>query len=82
MGLFPEQRDSGCTDRECESSGQYERLPYLFAAMFSAQIPLTEVLAVVAEEAIAVLADAGPRTPNHFLAVEASGTGRTQRVCQ
>lgn len=42
--------------------------------MFSAQTPLTEVLAVVAEEAIAALADPGPRSPTHFFAVEASGT--------
>jgi hypothetical protein len=43
--------------------------------MFAAQTPLAEVLAVVAEEAIAVLADPGPRSPNHLLAVEASGAG-------
>ena len=43
--------------------------------MFAAQTPLAEVLAVVAEEAIAVLADPRPRSPNHFLAVEASGAG-------
>ena len=70
-----EQRDSCCTDAACELSGQYERPLYLLAAMFAAQTPLAEVLAVVAEEAIAVLADPGPRSPNHFLAVEASGAG-------
>jgi hypothetical protein len=70
-----EERDSCCTDAACESSGQYERPLYLLAAMFAAQTPLAEVLAVVAEEAIAVLADPRPRSPNHFLAVEASGAG-------
>ena len=70
-----EQRDSCCADAACESSGQYERPLYLLAAMFAAQTPLAEVLAVVAEEAIAVLADSGPRSPNHFLAAEASGAG-------
>jgi hypothetical protein len=39
------------------------------------QAPLAEVLAVVAEESIAVLADPGPRSPNHFLAAETSGAG-------
>lgn len=72
MGLSPEQRDSGCTDCARESSGQYERPLYLFAAMFSAQTPLAEVLAVVAEQAIACFADPGSRSPNHCLAVEAS----------
>ena len=43
--------------------------------MFAAQTPLAEVLAVVAEEPIAVLADPRPRSPNHFLAAEASGAG-------
>jgi hypothetical protein len=41
--------------------------------MFASQAPLAEVLAVVAEEAIAVLADPGPRPPNHFLALEVNG---------
>jgi hypothetical protein len=39
------------------------------------QTPLAEVLAVIAEEAIAVLADPRPRSANHFLAVEASAAG-------
>ena len=43
--------------------------------MLAAQTPLAEVLAVVAEEPIAVLADPGPRSPDHFLAAEASGAG-------
>lgn len=75
-----EQRDNGYTDRACESSGQYERPLHLFAAMFSAQTPLTQVLAVVAEETIAVLSDPGPRSPDHFLAVEA-GSARPNPEC-
>jgi len=43
--------------------------------MLAAQTPLAEVLAVVAEEPIAVLAEPGARSPNHFLAGEASGAG-------
>jgi hypothetical protein len=43
--------------------------------MFAVQAPLAEMLAVVAEEPIAVLADPGPRSPNHFLAAEARGAG-------
>jgi hypothetical protein len=70
-----EEGDSCCADALCESSGQYERPLYLLAAMFAAQTPLAEVLAVIAEEPIAVLADPGPRSPNHFLAAEASGAG-------
>jgi hypothetical protein len=56
----------------CESSGQYERSLYLLAARFAAQTPLAEVLAVVAEEPIAALADPRPRSSDHFLAAEAS----------
>jgi hypothetical protein len=59
----------------CESSGQYERPLYLLAAMLAAQTPLAEVLAVVAEKPIVVLADPRPRSPNHFLAAEASCAG-------
>jgi hypothetical protein len=40
--------------------------------MFSAQAPLTEVLAVVAEEAIAVLSDSGPGSPNHLFTDKAN----------
>lgn len=69
-----EQRESGCTERACKSPGQYECPVYLFTAMLPAQTPLAKVLAVVAERVIGVLADPGPRSPNHFLAVEASGT--------
>jgi len=43
--------------------------------MFSAQAPLAEVLAVVAEEAIVVLADPRPGSPDYFLAVELSVAG-------
>ena len=51
--------------------------------MFAAQTPLAEVLAVVAEEVIAVLADPGPRSPNHLFMVEANGTisSNPDRVC-
>jgi hypothetical protein len=42
--------------------------------MFAAQTPLAEVLAVVAEEAIAVLADSGAGSPNHLLTDEANRT--------
>ena len=41
--------------------------------MFAAQAPPAEVLAVVAEETITILADPGSRSPNHFLAVEVNG---------
>ena len=74
-GRKSEQRNSCCTEAACELSWQQERPLYLLAAMFAAQTPLAEVLAVVAEEAIAVLADPRPRSPNHFLVVEASGAG-------
>jgi hypothetical protein len=43
--------------------------------MLAAQTPLAEVLAVVAEEAIVVLADPRSRSPDDFLAAEASAAG-------
>src|SRR6185295_8158655 len=54
-----------------ESPRQHERSLHLLAAMFASQTPFAEVLTVIAEKVIAVLADPRPRSPNHFLTGEA-----------
>jgi hypothetical protein len=69
------QRDSCRTKAARESPRQHERPLHLLAAMFASQTPFAEVLAVIAEDVIAVLADPRPRSPNHFFTVEAGRTG-------
>jgi hypothetical protein len=46
-------------------------LLHLLAARVTVQTPLAETLAVVGEEAIAVLADPRARSADHFLTIEA-----------
>ena len=66
------EQHGGCGACETrQASRDHERPLHLFAARLAVQTPLTEVLAVVAEEAIAVLADPRARSTDHFLAVEA-----------
>jgi len=48
----------------------------LVAALLSVQTPLAEVLTVVAEESIGVLAHARARASSHFLSFDARGRPR------
>ena len=73
--LLPrEQRESGPPalargEGETLEQRNQEHMLDLIAALLPVQAPFAEVLTVVTEETIRVLADAAARAPNHFLSL-------------
>ena len=61
----------GVTADKCQAPRQRQQVLYLVAAVLIAQAPLAEVLAVVCEDSIAVLAEAGARPARHLGSIEA-----------
>ena len=65
------QSGDGVTADTRQAPRQRQQVFYLAAAVLIAQAPLAEVLAVVAEDSIAVLAEAGARPARHLASIEA-----------
>ncbi len=70
-------RDGGTCDAR-QTSGKHERPLHLLAARLAAHTPLAEMLAVVSEEAITVLADPRARSTYDLLPGEAEALMRSK----
>jgi len=55
----------------CQSARHLEQKLRLVAALLTAKAPFAEVLAVVAEQSVAIFAEAGARPVNHLGGIEA-----------